>query len=106
MRYSVRLTAKADADVDSILHRFSEQGSTVAGERWLRQLLSVLDTLELNPDRCPMAAESADLAVPIRELLLGKRQYKYRLLFIISNRTVYILRVWRAARAAFTSKDL
>jgi len=67
---------------------------------------SVLDTLESNPERCPMAAESTDLEVPIRELLLGKRQYKYRLLFIISDRTVFILRVWRAARAALTSKDL
>ena len=106
MRYSVRLTAKADADVDSILHRFSEQRATVAGEHWLRQLLSVLDTLESNPERCPMAAESAGLAVPIRELLMGTRQYKYRLLFIVSKRRVFILRVWRAARAAFTSKDL
>ncbi len=106
MKYSVRLASKAETDVESILQRVSEQKSTPASHAWFRQLVSVLATLESNPERCPMATESDDIGIPIRELLFGKRQYKYRLLFIVSGRTVSILRISRGARSAVTLQDI
>jgi plasmid stabilization system protein ParE len=78
----------------------------VAGGRWFARLLSALDTLELRPDRCPLAAESDELSADVRELLLGRGRFKYRLLFRIQGSTVQILRVWHGSRDAITEDDL
>ena len=64
VKYSVRLTAKAEADVESVLQWFYEQGAIAAGERWLGRLMAKLDTLETHPERASVAAESEDAAAP------------------------------------------
>jgi plasmid stabilization system protein ParE len=106
VRYRVRLAAKAEADVDEILRWFHEQQATVAGGRWFARLLHKIGTLETRPDRCPIAAESADLRVEIRELLFGRRHGVYRILFLIEERTVQILRIWHAARDRVSTEEL
>lgn len=106
MTFRVLLTDKADADVDSILRWFHDQRATEAGRRWFAQLMDRLDTLEQHPDRCPLAAESEDVGLDVRELLVGRRRYKYRILFTVSERNVTILRVWHSSRDAITRKDL
>lgn len=106
VRYQVRLTHKADGDVDSVLRWFADQHAMTAGARWLSTLMARLNTLEMNPGRCPVAEESAAIGLEIRELLLGKRRGVYRLLFHIEERTVHILRIWHTARETPTSDDL
>ncbi len=106
MRYQVRLTDKAESDVDSVLRWFTTQQANSAGATWLSALMSRLSTLESNPDRCPIADESVDVGVEIRELLFGKRRGKYRLLFRIEGKTVLILRIWHTARDTPTHDDL
>lgn len=106
MRYRVLLTDKAEADVDAVLRWFHEQRATVAGQRWLSRLMTKLDTLETRPERFTVAAESEDIGIEIRELLFGKRQGIYRILFRIDKRNVYILRVWRGARDRVSPGDL
>ncbi len=105
-RYSVRLTERAEADVVSVLEWFAEQEALAAGGKWFQQLMATIDTLETMPTRCPVAAESAELGVEIRERLLGRRAGTYRLLFQIDGGTVYILRVWHAARDQVSGHDL
>jgi plasmid stabilization system protein ParE len=106
MQYQVRLTEKAEADVSSVLAWFRDQQATKAGERWLKQLFAQIETLEARPERCRFAAEAEDTGLAIRELLVGRRQFKYRLLFLIDERTVHILRVWHGARDALRLDDL
>ncbi len=106
MQYRVLLTDKAEADVESVLEWFSDQQATDAGGRWFAQLMARLKTLELHPEGCSLAAESEDLGEEVRELLLGRRPYKYRLLFRIKGRTVEILRVWHSSRDAITRQEL
>lgn len=106
MAFRVVLTDKAEADVDSVLRWFHDQRATEAGSRWLAQLMSRLSRLEQHPERCPLAAESDDVDVEIRELLLGRRRYKHRILFTVSGQTVTILRVWHSSRDAITRDDL
>jgi plasmid stabilization system protein ParE len=65
-----------------------------------------LDTLENHPERCALAAESEDVGEEIRELLLGRRRYKYRILFTVSGKTVTILRVWHSSRDSITREEL
>ena len=106
MKYSVRLTARAEEDVAGVLEWFCEQKATAAGSDWYRRLMSRIDTLESNPEGCSLAAESEDVGGEIRELLFGKRRGQYRILFDIRGRTVNILRVWHSARDAITRDDL
>ncbi len=106
MQYRVMLTDKAEADVESVLKWFSDQRATDAGGRWFAQLMIRLDTLEQHPERCSLAAESEDLGEEVRELLVGRRRYKYRLLFRITGRTVQILRVWHGSRDAITREEI
>lgn len=106
MRYRVRLTEKAEADVASILEWFRDQQALAAGGKWYAAVMKALDTLEMHPERCGLAAEAADMGQEIRELLIGKRRGVYRLLFIFSGKTVEILRVWHSARDSVTRDDL
>ncbi len=106
MKYQVRLTAKAEQDVDDILQWFGEQAATSAGERWFTQLLASVTTLETHPERCALAAEAQDIGLAIRELLIGKRHGRYRILFQITGRTVDILRIRHGARDSLSAGDL
>ena len=106
MKFQVRLTAKAEEDVEIILAWYAEQQSPAAAERWFAQLLAAIDTLEQHPHRCELSAEGKDLGLEIRQRLIGKRQVKYRLLFMIEDRVINILRVWHGARDAMQPTDI
>ncbi len=84
----MRMTA--EADVDAVLRWFHGQRATAAGTRWFWRLVDRLNTLERRPERCAVASESEELDIEIRELLFGKRDGVYRILFKIDNRTVLI----------------
>jgi plasmid stabilization system protein ParE len=106
VKYRVRLTAKAEQDIDSVLQWFAKQLAHAAGARWLEQLLLRIATLETQPQRCPMATEAAELGLEIRELIFGRRRGRYRLFFQIIGNMVFILRVWHGARDEPTLEDL
>ena len=106
MRYKVLLTDRAESDIDSALLWFREQRASDAGKRWFNFLTERIQTLELHPDRCPVAAESEYAGAEIRELSFGRRQVQYRILFVIDNKVVTILRVWHASRDSMTREDL
>lgn len=106
MPYRVILTDKAEADVDAILKWFHDHQATAAGGRWFAKLMSLLETLEVHPERCPLAKESDEVGVEIREILLGRRSYKYRLFFRITGKTVIILRLWHSSRNSITREEL
>jgi hypothetical protein len=47
---------------------------------WKAHLLDALLTLEIFPNRAPLAAESDESPVPVRQLLYGDKRYAYRIL--------------------------
>lgn len=106
MAFRVDLTDTAEADVDSVLAWFVEQKATEAGGRWFSQLMSKLRTLESRPERCPVASESDELGLEVRELLFGRRRHKYRILFRMTTNVVVILRIRHAARGPLTHMEL
>jgi plasmid stabilization system protein ParE len=106
VKYRVRVTAKAEGDVDAKLSWFHQRAETDAGRRWFSHLMAKLATLETHPQRCAIASESDDVGDEIRELLFGKRLGVYRIIFKIEGRTVHILRVWHAARDRIKPEDL
>jgi plasmid stabilization system protein ParE len=80
MKYQVRLSARAERDVDQVLRWFHGQRATVAGGRWYANLMAKIETLEKQPERCRLADESTDLEIELRELLFGRRRGTYRIL--------------------------
>jgi len=106
MPYRVVLTDTAVSDVESVLKWLHDQQVTNAGGRWFAQLMAKLDTLENDPERCSLAVESEDVGHDVRELLLGRRRFTYRILFRISGKTVTILRVWHGSRDTIKREDL
>jgi plasmid stabilization system protein ParE len=100
MKYRVELAATAKADIRQQAQWLREQASPLKSERWLAGLEKALDTLQARPQRCPVAAESDRFPEEIRELLLGKRKHKHRIIFAIRNDAVYVLYVRHAARDA------
>ena len=67
-------------------------------DRWFERLFVSTKTLESNPQRCPIARESARVAIEIREFHFGRRPNLFRILFTIDDNKVRILKIVRAQR--------
>lgn len=71
-----------------------------AANRWFNNIYETIGSLEILPERCPMAPESRTLKTEIREIFHGRRQHKYRILFTVSESKVHVLHVRHGARLA------
>jgi plasmid stabilization system protein ParE len=91
--YRVEPTDKALVDAGSAYSWISEQ-SKGAALRWYEGLLKAFRSLEKSPLRCPLAPESAFFEEEIRQLIYGK----YRILFTVEGKQVFVLRVRHSAR--------
>jgi len=69
-----------------------------AAERWFNSIYDTIGSLEIFPERCPLAPESKPLNAEIREIFHGRRQHKYRILFTVSGNEVHVLHVRHGAR--------
>lgn len=65
---------------------------------WYQRFVEHLQSLRVHPERCPISRESSRVFFEIRELLFGRRQNVFRVLFTIDGETVRILRIVRAQR--------
>jgi plasmid stabilization system protein ParE len=85
-------------DADAAYAWIAEHLSPAQAERWYQGLFQQMETLTRQPTRCPRAAESDWFPEELRELLYGKRNNKYRILFTIRDQDVVVLYVQHAAR--------
>jgi len=96
MTYTVEVTAQAEAEAEEaylwILKRALE-----AAARWWNGLDAAILFLEEMPACCPLAPENDEFEEGIRELLYGKRQHRYRILFTIREQTVVVLHIRHGA---------
>lgn len=97
MPHQVRITARAERDIDEALAWLAERSSQAAA-RWHAALLEKVQTLEDHPTRCPLAYEAEPLGVELRELLFGKRRGVYRILFTVDGEIVNIHHIRHASR--------
>lgn len=99
MKYRVEIAASAKANIREAANWLYEQASPAVATRWLAGLYGAMSTLEKQPERCPVAAESHKFPVEIRELLYGRaKNAKHRIIFTIRNDVVNILYVRHTAR--------
>ena len=76
-----------------------------AADRWFNSIYDTIGSLEIFPERCPLAPESKNLNTEIREIFHGRRQHKYRILFTVTQNTVHVLHVRHGARLALGETD-
>jgi len=104
MSYRVVLQPLAKADLEAAYLRASQNAPETAA-RWLNRFEAALQTLDHNPDRCPLAREHGRIeGIELREYLFGRRSSVYRVIFTIEADAVRILRIRRAQRR-FLSED-
>jgi toxin ParE1/3/4 len=103
MAYLVRISLRAELDLDSVYVAVNAEDSDAA-LRWFNLLELALFTLEENPTRCPATPENAYL----KHLLYGKKPHIYRVIYrIVEDRKgVDILHIHHCAGQAFKPGDL
>jgi plasmid stabilization system protein ParE len=97
MDYRIEYSPEADRNGDEA-YEWIARHSPYYAAKWYSGLLQAIASLGRNPERCGLAPESYILNRPIRQLLYGKRQHKYRILFEIQGETVNIVHIRHGAR--------
>jgi plasmid stabilization system protein ParE len=98
LKYRIRVTARAMGDADAASRWIAEHRSPARAERWYQGLFARIEALTSQPLRCPVIAERRRFPEELRELLYGKRNKKYRIIFTICGSDVVILYIHHGAR--------
>ena len=98
-RFRVIVELSAAQDIAQAHLWLAERSPDAAG-RWFSRLYDTIGSLELFPERCPLAPENAFFNAEIREIFHGRRQNKYRILFTVNEGEVHVLHVRHGARLA------
>ncbi len=96
-RWTVIVEVPAQHDIEDA-YLWIAEGDSEAADRWFNSIYETIGSLELFPERCPLAPESRFFNREIREIFHGRRQHKYRILFTAAEREVHILHVRHGAR--------
>lgn len=92
-KYLVSFSKAAETDTEEIWTYIAADSPENAG-RFLRHIEEHIETLERFPERCSLIRENAAWGTSYRHLIEGN----YRIIFRISDRTVYIVRIVRGSR--------
>ena len=96
-RWSVIIELPAQRDIAECRLWIAEH-DVEAADRWFYDIYDTIGSLEIFPERCPLAPESKFLNSEIREIFHGRRQYKYRILFMVTENEVHVLHIRHGAR--------
>ena len=107
MNYQVIVTEPAEQDIDSNVYWWSKNRSAAQSLRWYDGILLTIDSLEEQPQRCPLVHEDEQFSEEIRELHYGiGSRPTHRIIFTIHSEVVLVLAVRHAAQADLTAADL
>jgi len=98
-RRSVIVELPAQQDI-AVARLWIAEYDVEAADRWFDSIYDSIGSLEMFPERCPLAPESRFLNREIREIFHGRRQYKYRILFTMTGGAVHVLHIRHGARLA------
>ena len=87
-------------------YAWAARNAPVTAARWLDRFQTALQTLEKNPQRCPLAKENSKVDFELREFLFGRRPNVFRAIFTIDADTVRILRIRRAQRRYLSREQI
>jgi plasmid stabilization system protein ParE len=75
-------------------------------EAWRDGLDDAIQTLGDNAQSCPEAPEAEMLGIDLRQLVYGRRKHAYRILFVIGETNVEVLRVRHSRQDLVGADDL
>jgi plasmid stabilization system protein ParE len=105
MIFQVNVSPSAMADIENIYLWLKEQNSTFS-EQWFNELIEVIDSLAQLPIRCPLAPESQELDIEVRQLLYRKsKRMIVRILFGISGSQVSVYRIRHTSQQYLSKED-
>jgi plasmid stabilization system protein ParE len=105
MAFQVRITQTAKAEIDTV-YSWLRQRNSVYADKWFRELMDTIATLQEKPLRCTLAPENDALTEEIRQLIYGKSRNKYRILFAIREDTVFVLHVRHSSQAPLIGEEV
>ena len=100
MGYQVITLPRAEDDIREAA-RWMAQYSLGKSTLWYFDIQQAIESLSESPARCPFAPERKTHGLDIRHLLFEK----YRILFVIEDESVYVLRVRHGAQQTLTPDD-
>jgi plasmid stabilization system protein ParE len=103
--YQVIILPSAERDIGDAYEWLVERDSEAA-TRWYNRLMELILALDTFPERAPLARESKTLRREVREVFHGRRQYKYRILFAVTQAKVHVLHVRHGARLALGETEM
>ena len=87
-KYQVVLHPDAELDIESSFKWGCRRWGHKNAQLWVRELHHAFrNQLRSMPCRCPVAPESEELGVSVRNLIIGR----YRILFVVEGSTVTVL---------------
>ena len=106
MTYKLVITDRAFEQLDAGYAWYQENAPRVAAD-WFNGWGEALDDLCHEPERYPLAHESAMFPVPLHQLLYGiGRKKTHRALFVIRPEAVVVLTIRHLAQRDFTPDEL
>ena len=82
MAFRVDIIPSALADLYSIYLEI-KRDSPLNADRWFRGAVDAIYSLEIMPERCPVADDAVELQQEVRLLLYGRRNRGYKIYFAI-----------------------
>ena len=99
MKYRVIITPEAEGDLRRAYRYIRQHGAYAAARAWLAGARKKIKTLAEYPQRARFSPESTSFDEPIRELLYGGgNRGTYRILFVVLDKSVFILHVRHGSR--------
>ena len=106
MAYRVRISDRAERQLDKAAQWYSDHDPTVGAE-WLIGFRAALKSLSGNPERCGLAFETDRFSFDLRELLYGSgRQKTHRALFYVDGNDIHVVGIRHFAQDEFTPDEL
>jgi plasmid stabilization system protein ParE len=106
MNFPVRILGRAASDADSIFDWLASR-SPAGSARWYAAFLTAADSLSIDPFRHDVAPESEILGLDIRHRFFKTRRGRvYRLLFVVVDDEVRILRVRGPGQPPLTAEEV
>jgi len=97
----------AEADIGEAYEWWHEHRSAEQAQRWYQEIYLAIQGLSESAARRPLSPEAAKLCVDIREFYFGIGTYPtHRVVFIIENATIKVLRVLHLSRGRRQLSDL
>ena len=106
MKYKVRITKLARADIVRNANWWSREHSAEQAEKWFDAVHEQLQQLDTFPESNSLSAENDDHDFELRNKLVGLGSRRsYRAVITIKDDTVFVLRVRRGAEQRLHPAD-